>query len=166
MVALFTEFFKSDIFPNFIKWGAIAGVLMFVELGHRAWLIIWFALGALSTALFSIFFPDAIMAQFAVFFVVSGGSLAIFIVYRQKQIGNEIPVSIVPKGRKVRCVEEITSSRTGVIILDGVQYKARLKEPDSCIKPDQWVQVLDFDIDDLVAIVEPLQESAPQIGGN
>ena len=164
LTRFFEGFFDSSVLPNSVKWITIAAILLFVELGHRAWLIIWFSLGALSAALVAQFLPGDLFIQFSVFFVVSAGSMAGFVYYRHQDEKAQPPTSIIPNGRKVRCTQEINGSQSGIVSLDGVAYKARLEEPGLQIKPDQWVQVSGFDTDELTVIVKPLEESAPHAG--
>ena len=162
LTEFFNSFFSSSVLPSWIKWAAIGTFLLFVELGHRAWMIIWFALGALSASITAYFVPDNLLVQFAVFFSVSTASLGGFVYYRHQDEKSKPPTSVIQEGRKVRCTEEINGSRAGVIILDGVSYKARLEEPGAHIRQNEWVVISGFDVDELTAIVEPLERSDPK----
>ena len=85
LTELFDSFFGNEVVPGIVKWGAIAVALLFVELLHRAWMIVWFSLGALSAGIVSIFVPDSLVIQFGIFFVVSAGSLATFVYHRHQE---------------------------------------------------------------------------------
>jgi hypothetical protein len=60
--------------------------------------------------------------------------------------------------RKARCVKEINDSGDGLITLDGVEYKAHLREPGLSIEPGRFVTITDFNVEELTAIVTPLDE--------
>ena len=162
LTELFDSFFGNEVLPGIVKWGAIAVALLFVELLHRAWMIVWFSLGALSAGIASIFFPSNLAVQFAVFFTVSAVSLATFVYYRH--IDEDPPHSIISTGRKVRCTAEINGTGEGLVVVDGISFRARSEIPGLLVKPDEWVEVCGFDIDELTALVKPIEESQPQVG--
>ncbi len=164
LTELFDSFFGNEALPGIVKWGAIAVALLFVELLHRAWMVLWFSLGALSAGIASIFFPDDLIVQFGVFFAVSAVSLAAFVYYRHHDEKRKPPDSIIQAGRKVRCTAEINGTGEGLVLVDGISYKARLEIPGLSVKLDEWVEVCGFDADELTALVKPIEESQPQVG--
>lgn len=164
LTELFDSFFGSKALPGIVKWGAIAVALLFVELLHRAWMVLWFALGALSAGAASYFFPDNLIVQFGVFFSVSAIALAAFAYHRHQDEKKRAPHTVIPSGRKVRCTAEINGAGDGLVLVDGVSYKARLEAPGLSVKPDEWVEVCGFDVDELTALVKRTEESQPQVG--
>ncbi len=164
LTELLDSFFGNEIVPGIVKWGAIAVALLFVELLHRAWMIVWFSLGALSAGIVSIFFPDSLVIQFGIFFVVSAGSLASFVYHRHQEEARKPRDSIITTGRKVRCTAEINGTGEGLVLVDGISYKARSEIPGLVVKQDEWVEVCGFDLDELTALVKPIEESQPQVG--
>ncbi len=164
LTELFNSFFGSEVLPGIVKWGAIAVTLLFVELLHRAWMIVWFSLGALSAGIVSIFFPDNLIIQFGVFFTVSAVSLAAFVFYRHQDEKQNPPHSIISTGRKVRCSAEINGRGEGLVVVDGISFRARLEIPGLLVKQDEWVEVCGFDGDELTVLVKPIEESQPQVG--
>lgn len=159
LTSAFDDFFRSTVLPNSVKWAAIGGVFLLIEVGHRAWLIIWFALGAFSAGLAAHFFPDSFTTQIAVFSAVCAGSLGAFIAYRMFLAPPDDIEPTFDPDRKVRCVEKINGRQSGLVVIDGVTYKARARDPELHISPNDWVTVCEFDVDELTAIVMPAEET-------
>jgi len=160
LTELFDSFFGNEILPGIVKWSTIAVALLFVELIHRAWLVVWFSLGALSAGIVSIFVPNEVI-QFGVFFAVSAVSLAVFVYYRRE---DDTPPPVIPDGKKVRVHSEINGAGEGSVLVDGIPFKARLEIPGPSVKQSEWVEICGFDADELTALVKPIEESQPQVG--
>lgn len=156
IVGVFAGLLDNPALPMASNWLIIGMIILFVELIHRAWLIIWFALGAIAAAITATFLPSNLFVQIGVFAGASISSLAIFVYYHQIQEKARQPVSVLPLGRKVRCIEKINIKGYGWITLDGVSYKARIENNGSLINSDDWVKITGFDSDEITAIVEPI----------
>ena len=157
--------FASDALPATAKWLTIGVALLFVEFIHRAWMVIWFALGAAAAAAAAYFAPDALLLQIGVFFGVTAVSMAGFVYYRHHEEKSKPETSVLPEGRSVRCAEKIEGAG-GIIVVDGVSYKARLESGSGTVEADEWVEIAGFDADELTAIVRraPTETAATQGG--
>ena len=157
LVGFFAGLLDNPELPKASNWLIVGMIIIFVELIHRAWLIVWFALGAVAAAIMAVFLPADLPAQIGVFSAVSISSLAAFIYFQKTREKDGPPVSVLPLGRKVRCVKKINDMDPGWISLDGVSYKARLENNGSLINADDWVKIIGFDSDEITAIVEPIK---------
>lgn len=154
---VFRDLFESPFLPLAATWLLIAAILLLVELVHRAWMVVWFSVGAVAAAVVALFFPEAKAIQITVFFAVTAVSLGVFVLYRHRQNQDEqLPAPVLP-GNKVLVKETISrEANTGVIIDHGVIYKARLEDGGPPIQQGQTVEAVDFKKNELVVIVKPL----------
>lgn len=153
LTSFFNELFGSKILPPELKWLAVGGILLFIELAHRAWLIVWFALGALGAAVAAFFFPNDAYLQIAVFFGVSVVSLGVFV-----WIHADKPPPAAPLvGEVGRCIEPTSLNGHGVVAVGGVEWKARPAPGEKSIEQNSRVEVVDFDADELVILVKHVE---------
>lgn len=150
-------FFIEPSLPMWTKWIIFMFVFLLIELFHRSWIVLWFAIGALTAALAAAF-SDSIDIQFIVFFAASALSLLFGRRLTKRTLfkGAATPTNIhAVIGREELCVEEIDNeAATGAVKLFGTEWKARSFKDGVHIDKGQLVKVVG--IDGLCLIVEPV----------
>ncbi|MHB0977324.1 MAG: NfeD family protein [Candidatus Aquicultorales bacterium] len=161
-------FFTEQTLPVWVKWLMFSGTFLFIELAHRAWILLWFGLGAAAAALVAFFMPQAAEAQVSAFFLVSsvslvfGRSLVKNIFFRDAQHHESNVHGII--GRQATCLEEIDNlTGNGAVKLFGTEWKARGSDDLVRIAPGRQVKVVA--VDQLTLVVAPvtLAETEPAV---
>ena len=164
IVISFISKFADDLFGSpdvqaYVKWIILGGVFILIELLHRSWMIIWFTLGALAATIVAFFLPNESMIQIGTFFLVTVVSLGLFVFLK--------PPAAVPddtqvkSGRKVICTKNINNDlhSIGAIMIDGVEFRARLTDDSKPAKKGQWLILEGWgDRDNLIVSVRPMAE--------
>ncbi len=140
-------------------WGALALIMVVLEISSTGILQIWFAIGAVCAAVVSWYFPGLYWAQILTFAIVSGvltfiGSKIFTEKTQGRQVGSNPVYSII--GKTAIVTKEInTVEGTGQISVNGDTWSAKTNA-DTVIPENTKVKVLD--IDGVKAVVETINE--------
>ncbi len=149
---------------TWVWWALFALLILFIELVHFAWIVFWFAVGALAASFLAYFYPTQIVWQVETFFVVSILSLIFLrplIPFLSEGVRFHSNVQRIV-GREELCVEEIDDEKgTGAVRLYGSLWSARSKSGEK-IKAGERVKIVG--IEDVTLIVEPLKNKPRKEG--
>ena len=140
-------------------WGALALIMVIIEIACTGILQVWFAIGAICSAVVAYFYPDAYLVQLLVFAIVSCvlmfiGSKIFNDKSENRNVGSNPVYSIINKTAVV--TKEInTAEGVGQISINGDIWSAKTKD-DTVIPENTKVKVLD--IDGVKAVVEIINE--------
>lgn len=136
-------------------WLIISGLLFIGEIITTGFLLFWPALAALISMTVSIFFPDAIVAQTAIFVIASG----ILILFTKQLVNRYISDKTVPTnansliGKKAIVLSDInTIEGIGQVKVNGEIWSAKTEESD-IIKQGTEVEI--EKIDGVKLLVKP-----------
>ena len=146
--------------PLWAKWLMLSGSFFFIEYVRSSWIICWFGVGAVAASLAAFVFPGVLVAQIAVFALVSG-LLIIFsrsivdrFLCREKKITN-IDAII---GKEGLCTEDISNHDSkGELRLQDILWRARSFDDDIVIGAGERVRVIDRDGNTLIVELAPTQ---------
>ncbi len=140
-------------------WGALALIMVVLEISSTGILQIWFAIGAICAAVVARYFPDNYLAQILVFSIVSGvlsfiGSKIFTEKTQGKQVGSNPVYSII--GKTAIVTKEInTVDGSGQITVNGDKWSAKTNG-EEVVPENTKVKVLD--IDGVKAVVEVIND--------
>lgn len=136
-------------------WLIIAGVCLILEMATVGFLIFWFAIAALITALLSLFI-ESIVAQTAIFVILSAALIFLTRPLAKKLNKKDNVVTNVNSiiGKEAIVIKEINSSSVGQVKIGGDVWSAVCKYQDVSIPVGGKVSI--FKIDGVKVIVEPI----------
>lgn len=158
LVKIINNLFSNKYFPLPITWLIIAGIFFFVEFIHRAWIIIWFAAGALAASIIAYFVPEGTIYQIGAFFITSFLTLVILGPIIREWVnrgGGDTNVDGFI-GKECFVIETIDSYKgKGAVNVYGTPWKATSANSHRVINKNTRVKIVRRD--DLTLIVEPVE---------
>lgn len=148
-----------QVLSPWLIWCLVGLGLLLLELAVPGFVLFFFGLGALCTALVSLLFDPGLNGQLLIFIVSSLFSLLLLRRFVKRAFTGDteepsVDQPLAVKGERVVVEVEIIPPAEGKVRYSGTTWRARADEP---IEAGKVVEVVEQD--GLVMIVKPLEES-------
>ncbi len=144
-------------------WLILSGLFVIGEIITVGFLVFWLALGSLAAMIVSIFAPEAIVLQTAVFVIIS----SILILFTRPLVNKYIASKTVPTnvetliGKKAKVIVDINSIEgTGQVKVGGEIWSAKT-DTEEVITTGTEVEI--FQIDGVKLLVKPCAVTVSQV---
>lgn len=140
-------------------WLIVAGFFAILEIATTGFLVLWLGVAALASMVFSIFMPEAIVAQIVIWAVIS----SILILFSKKLVKKIEPPTVNTNvysiiGKRAIVSQEINVDKAqGQIKVDGDAWSATTDVPGEIIPVNTAVEVVK--IDGVKAVVQKISET-------
>lgn len=139
--------------PNYVVWIIIALLFLVVEGLTTALVSIWFIPGALAAAFVSVI-TDSVGIQVAVFLIISAICFPISKNIYEKKLRNKNLKSCLSMVGKQGLVLEQVTNFSGRVVINDVNYEARISGSEFPIPSDSIAEVVS--VDGLILYVKPV----------